>query len=651
MASSNQVFLRLGVIPVVAFASFFALVSISNFDAGGTFKSPPLLLALNAVFLTGTGLVVSIISAKSYLAEGSISLLLLGMATATGGLAASVAGLGAHISVNQEVTIFNLGFLFAGGLQVLSAVTTLVGALPSPSSTRRLSLITGYVVVVGFVTALSVLALSGLTPASFAASGPTLTRQWNLGIDILLFASSSVFFCIQYLQGKSQVLFWYSMALALLALSLFGAAIYTTANGLVNWAARVSLYLGGFYFLAAVLVGRSEAKSGWASFSVKWAEAFKNDPKQLDVLFSKMSDGIAFHKIVCNAGGEPIDYVFLDVNQAFEQMTGLSREKIMGKTATQVMRGAEDDLVDRVNAYGHVALTGESARFESYSKRLKKWYYVSAYSPKKDYFVELVEDITERKELEEKLEAYTKNLEALVDQRTKALKDSERMAAIGATASMVGHDIRNPLQAITGDLYLLKQEIDDSVDDAKKREMQESVDSIEENVTYINKIVSDLQDYTRPIKPKIEEVNPKDIVNTTMKALNIASNIETEVDVTEGWTLRTDGAYLRRVLTNLINNAAQAMPNGGKLTVAAHARKSHAIITIKDTGVGVPKEIKEKLFEPLFTTKPKGQGLGLAVVKRLVEGLNGKVSFESEEGKGTKFTITLPLGNPEPSPA
>lgn len=94
---------------------------------------------------------------------------------------------------------------------------------------------------------------------------------------------------------------------------------------------------------------------------------------------------------------------------------------------------------------------------------------------------------------------------------------------------------------------------------------------------------------------------------------------------------------------NLVNNAVQAMPKGGKLTIEAHTTKDKVIISVKDTGVGIPEEVKPNLFTPLFTTKSKGQGLGLAVVKRLVEGLNGKVSFESEEGKETKFIVELPL--------
>jgi signal transduction histidine kinase len=111
-------------------------------------------------------------------------------------------------------------------------------------------------------------------------------------------------------------------------------------------------------------------------------------------------------------------------------------------------------------------------------------------------------------------------------------------------------------------------------------------------------------------------------------------------------TIKTDSDYLRRILTNLVINAVQAMPHEGSLVVQVkRSEHSMAVFTIEDTGVGIPDDVKGKLFTPLFTTKSKGQGLGLAVVKRLVEGLNGSIRVESKEGVGTKFSVELPLNN------
>ena len=247
------------------------------------------------------------------------------------------------------------------------------------------------------------------------------------------------------------------------------------------------------------------------------------------------------------------------------------------------------------------------------------------------------------KKNEEKLEESNKSLENTVDVYSKQLKDAERMATIGQTAGMVGHDIRNPLQAITSDLYLLKEELKE-VDQKKiKLAMQESIESMEENVFYIDKIVSDLQDYTRILKPQIEEVNVKEIINSIFIARNYGETIKIQIIVPDDLVLHTDATYLRRALSNLINNAVQAMPNGGMLIIQAYTDRGRAIISVKDTGSGISEETKANLFTPLFTTKAKGQGLGLAVVKRLTEALNGQVTVESEEGKGANFTIELPL--------
>jgi signal transduction histidine kinase len=253
-------------------------------------------------------------------------------------------------------------------------------------------------------------------------------------------------------------------------------------------------------------------------------------------------------------------------------------------------------------------------------------------------------DITERKKAEEKLEEYRKNLETLVEERTKQLKDAERLAAIGATAGMVGHDIRNPLQAITSDIYLAKSDLASMPECEGKQNVQESLEEIGKNVYYINKIVSDLQDYARPLTPKLEEVDLEQTVHFVLANLNIPGNITIKHSIKKDLPkLKTDQSYIQRILTNLANNAIQAMPNGGKLTIAASSKNGKAIITLEDTGEGIPENVRNKLFTPLVTTKSKGQGFGLAVVKRFTEGMGGTVTFESEVGKGTKFIIELPV--------
>jgi PAS domain S-box-containing protein len=264
-------------------------------------------------------------------------------------------------------------------------------------------------------------------------------------------------------------------------------------------------------------------------------------------------------------------------------------------------------------------------------------------------------DITERKKTEDErnrmqikleesaiqLEEYASQMEELAEQRAAQLKDAERLAAIGATAGMVGHDIRNPLQAILGDLYLAREEIEGMPNDERKQTINDSLTEIGKNVEYINKIVADLQDFARPLKPNAEETNLKFIIDDLLAKNGLPENVKVNIKL-ETEKVVADSTFISRIMYNLVNNAVQAMPKGGKLTIRTSKEENDTVISVKDTGVGIPDAVKNKLFTPMFTTKAKGQGFGLAVIKRMTEALGGTVSFESQEGKGTTFSIRLP---------
>jgi PAS domain S-box-containing protein len=258
--------------------------------------------------------------------------------------------------------------------------------------------------------------------------------------------------------------------------------------------------------------------------------------------------------------------------------------------------------------------------------------------------VAIFEDITEKRELEKKLELHTTKLEELVSQQVEQLKNAERLAAIGETAGMVGHDIRNPLQAIYGESYLLKSDVDSLPKSDAKSSLKESIKNIDENLSYINKIVLDLQDYAKTPMPKLEEVPVERIIQDVLVSMDIPDNIEVNYSLEDNsLTLKVDSTYMKRILTNLISNSLQALANGGKIFIEVRRNVDKAIFIVKDTGEGIPEEVRDKIFTPLVTTKPKGQGFGLAVIKKLTEALNGTVKFESEVGKGTQFILEFPL--------
>jgi two-component system CheB/CheR fusion protein len=247
------------------------------------------------------------------------------------------------------------------------------------------------------------------------------------------------------------------------------------------------------------------------------------------------------------------------------------------------------------------------------------------------------EDITESKQLEEKQDIQRKNLE-------KKLETAEHLAVIGQTAGMVGHDIRNPLQAIISAVYLAKDDLASLPQSEIKENLIESMKEIEGQAEYINKIVADLQDFSRPLEPCIEEVNLRQLIDNLQLGMDTEENVEVMSEMADNiQTLKADHGFLKRILTNLITNAVQAMPKGGRITITAYKEKEHCIITVEDTGEGIPENIKPNIFKPLFTTKSKGQGFGLAASKRLANAMGGDITFQSTKGKGAKFTITLPI--------
>jgi len=246
---------------------------------------------------------------------------------------------------------------------------------------------------------------------------------------------------------------------------------------------------------------------------------------------------------------------------------------------------------------------------------------------------------------QKRLKEYSQHLEEMVEERTKKLQDAQRLATIGETAGMVGHDIRNPLQSIEGAVYLAKDELKSlPAESQERKELNEILEIIEHQATYIDHIVADLQDFSRTPMPQPRETDIQELTVESLSMIEIPEDIQVGTVFQENLPKsNVDPVFIKRVLVNLIENAVQAMPNGGKLTLKVFCDEESTCICVEDTGVGIPEEHKAKMFTPLFSTKAKGQGFGLSVCKKLVEAHSGEITFESETGKGSTFTIKLPF--------
>ena len=214
---------------------------------------------------------------------------------------------------------------------------------------------------------------------------------------------------------------------------------------------------------------------------------------------------------------------------------------------------------------------------------------------------------------------------------------SERLATFGQLIGSIGHELRNPLGVIESSLYILANRMGQD-ERAKKH-----VERIKEQLTVANDIISALLDMIRDRPLQRAPVQLRDLVDSVLRSL---SSPPARVTV-EGFAalpeVQGDAAQLRQVLSNLIENAFHAAGATGEVQIGAHAEGAHLVVTVEDSGPGVDPDTRRRLFEPLITTKAKGIGLGLALVKRIVERHGGDVSYAPRDGHGARFVVRLPL--------
>ena len=242
---------------------------------------------------------------------------------------------------------------------------------------------------------------------------------------------------------------------------------------------------------------------------------------------------------------------------------------------------------------------------------------------------------------------------AVADERTRELKQSledlasaheqlvrqERLAAIGELASTIGHELRNPLGVISNALYLLGGDIAKRPDEAAQRHLA----TAEREVSAATVIVSDLLEFARQRDPVPIDVDVVGLVDEVLSVLPPPSGISVSRDMpAQRVTALVDRDMLRQVLLNLVGNAYQAMPEGGSVTVSVDQDTAGVHLDVVDTGPGMTPEVRDKVFQPFFTTKARGVGLGLAVSRRIVEAHSGTLDVESLPGDGARFVITLP---------
>jgi len=344
----------------------------------------------------------------------------------------------------------------------------------------------------------------------------------------------------------------------------------------------------------------------------KMENALRESEERLRRLLESMSEHIAVFDT---------EWRYLLANEALTRSLEIPREQLLGKKLTEVFPGIEKSAFfeagERVMKSRKPATVTNEYTFED---GRTGWFESHIY-PVPEGIMYVANDITERKQMQE------------------ALLKSQRLATIGELAAMVGHDLRNPLTGITGAAYYLRKKDGSRLSEGGKEMLQ----LIQEDIRRSDKIINDLVEYSKEPHLEPSQTNMKSITEDALAEVKFPKGIRVVNSTKKQPAMMLDTDKMRRVFVNIVQNAVDAMPNGGTLTIASTRSGDNVRITFRDTGEGMTEKTLAKLWSPLFTTKAKGMGFGLPIAKRLVEEHGGSIAVESKPSKGSTFTLTLPL--------
>jgi two-component system sensor kinase FixL len=325
------------------------------------------------------------------------------------------------------------------------------------------------------------------------------------------------------------------------------------------------------------------------------------------------------------------DHLIVGYNQGAERMFGYTRREALGQDLNIIIppayRGEHRSYVRRYVATREARMIGRHVRLKAMRRDGSEFPMSISFSVAEIrdalYFTGIIRDITEYQEMADRV------------------LQTERLAAVGNTVTHIAHEIKNPLLIIGGFArQLLKvPELDDKA--------RHKLSIMAEEVSHLEEMVAEMREFVR--RPSVQK-RPGQLGEALRKALDLFQDALEENHIEARLVEKTplppvpfDANQLHQVFINLIKNALEAMPEGGKITITSRVRGASAEINITDTGEGMTPEVAANIFQPYFTTKEKGTGLGLANCQSIIQEHGGSILVDSHPGRGTTFTILLPL--------
>jgi PAS domain S-box-containing protein len=347
-------------------------------------------------------------------------------------------------------------------------------------------------------------------------------------------------------------------------------------------------------------------------------------------LFENMQSGFALHEMINDKAGEPTDYVFLDMNDAFESIIGLPRSEVVGKRASEVDSPLVEFTERWMSACAAVVETGESFSAEYFSESLQKHFTVNAYRVKPGQFAAIVTDISDKKRLDEEK------------------RKSRNLQSLGVLAGGIAHEFNNMLTGVLGGLSLLREGF------AEDSSEYEIATLAEVSARKSKELTQQLITFAKGGRPVKSPVDLKALIVESVSAAAKATSVRPAYRLPDSEAIaKVDHHQIAQVIDNLARNGIDAMPDGGILTVelqSIHIDADSAPplqpgryleISFSDRGVGIPEENMAKIFDPYFSTKPMAQGLGLAIAYSIVQRHDGTILVRSRVGHGSTFLVYL----------